>query len=60
MTQLDPEQRITLKEVMQHPWYTTECTIAKVDVQEIFTARFKALNDDLLERSSTQDSVLSR
>ena len=49
MTQLDPEKRITLEDVMSHPWYTTDCTLSHKDVTDIFSKRFKALNDDLLE-----------
>ena len=60
MTQLDPEKRITLEDVMSHPWYTTDCTLSHKDVTDIFTKRFKALNDDLLERSATQDSSNQR
>jgi serine/threonine protein kinase len=44
MTQLDPEKRITLDDVMNHPWYTKECQLKQKEVEDIFKKRFKSLN----------------
>ena len=60
MTQLDPEKRIVMKDIKEHPWYIKECKLEQKDVASIFTNRFKQLNEELLERSATQESSLQR
>jgi hypothetical protein len=48
MTELDPDQRIDMAQIKNHPWYIESCTLNEIDVKEIFLNRFKQLNEELI------------
>ena len=60
MSELDPDTRITIEEVMKHPWYVKECTINQTDIKEIFSKRFENLNEELSRQSSSAKSAIQR
>jgi len=60
MTELDPDTRISVAEIQNHPWYTEQCLVNEHDIKEIFTNRFKQLNEELIQQSSTMESSQER
>ena len=36
MTILDPEQRIAMDEIKEHPWLTKQCNLSQKDIKDIF------------------------
>jgi hypothetical protein len=57
MSELDPDSRISISEVKNHPWYVQECTINDADIKDIFTKRFDTLNKELIAQSTTAESA---
>jgi len=49
MTELDPDLRLSLDEIKNHPWYLEKCNLTQKDISDIFEARFERLNAKLKE-----------
>lgn len=60
MSELDPDSRISISEVKNHPWYVQECQINEADIKDVFEKRFEELNQKLIEQSNTAESACER
>jgi len=52
ITKLDPDKRITLAEIAQHPWVTADCPLTQQDVTQMLSDRIKKL------QSQKQDTTV--